>query len=471
MPCTRCLPSAVHVGRVGRVTDVLSPDQITAIRDRVAGLVPELRADLEALTRIPSVSLDAFDQAHVEASAEATAALLRAEGLDVEIVREGGRPAVIGHLDGPPGSRTVMLYAHHDVQPPGDEALWDSAPFEPTERGGRLYGRGAADDKAGIMAHVAALRAHAGSLPVGVTVFVEGEEEIGSDSLPTILDRHGEKLRADAIVLADSTNWAIGEPALTTTLRGMIRVVVTVTTLDHGIHSGMFGGAVPDALTALVRVLASLHDDEGEVAVAGLRAGVAADLDYDEQRLREESGLLDGVSTIGTGSLLSRIWTKPSITTIGIDAPSVATSSNTLVPSAAAKISMRLAPDEHDMDAFALLRDHLVEHTPWGATVEVTLDDRGLGFAADAEGPVYDQARAAFRDAWGVEPVDIGVGGSIPFVAAFAEQFPDAAILVTGVEDPDARAHGANESLHLGEFEKVCVAEAVLLARLGALPR
>jgi len=450
---------------------MLSPNQISALRDRVAGLVPGLRADLDALARIPSVSLAAFDQAQVEASAEATAALLRAEGLAVEIVREGGRPAVIGHVDGPPGSRTVMLYAHHDVQPPGDEALWDSAPFEPTERDGRLYGRGVADDKAGIMAHVAALRAHAGSLPVGVTVFVEGEEEIGSDSLPTILHKHGEKLRADAIVLADSTNWAIGEPALTTTLRGMIRVVVTVTTLDHGIHSGMFGGAVPDALTALVRVLASLHDDEGEVAVAGLKAGVAADLDYDDARLREESGLLEGVSTIGTGSLLSRIWTKPSITTIGIDAPSVATSSNTLVPSAAAKISMRLAPDEDDLEAFELLRAHLVEHTPWGARVEVTLDDRGLGFAADAQGPVYDQARAAFHDAWGVEPVDIGVGGSIPFVAAFAEEFPDAAILVTGVEDPDARAHGANESLHLGEFEKVCLAEAVLLARLGALPR
>jgi cysteinylglycine-S-conjugate dipeptidase len=453
------------------VTDVLPADQIAAIRDRVAGLVPGLRDDLEALTRIPSVSLDAFDQAHVEASAEATAALLRAEGLEVEIVREGGRPAVIGHVDGPPGSRTVMLYAHHDVQPPGDEALWDSPPFEPTERGGRLYGRGAADDKAGIMAHVAALRAHSGSLPVGVTVFVEGEEEIGSDSLATILDKHGEKLRADAIVLADSTNWAIGEPALTTTLRGMIRVVVTVTTLDHGVHSGMFGGAVPDALTALIRVLASLHDDGGNVTVAGLKEGVASDLDYSEERLRAESGLLEGVSTIGSGSLLSRIWTKPSATTIGIDAPSVATSSNTLVPSASAKVSIRLAPDEDDLEAFELVKAHLLAAAPWGSRVEVTLVDRGLGFSADARGPVYDEARAAFRDAWGVEPVDIGVGGSIPFVAAFAEQFPDAAILVTGVEDPDARAHGANESLHLGEFEKVCVAEALLLARLGALPR
>ncbi|HMM95853.1 dipeptidase [Phycicoccus sp.] len=452
------------------MTDVLTDDQKTALRERVRELMPQVRADLEALTRIPSVSLDAFDQAHVEASAEATAALLRAEGLAVEIVREGGRPAVIGHRPGPPGSRTVMLYAHHDVQPPGDESLWESAPFEPTERDGRLYGRGAADDKAGIMAHVAALRAHGDDLPVGVTIFVEGEEEIGSDSLPTILERHGEKLRADAIVLADSGNWDIGEPALTTTLRGMIRAVITVSTLDHGVHSGMFGGAVPDALMVLVRLLAALHDDEGSVAVPGLKEGVASDLDYDEERLRRESGLLDGVHPIGSGSLLTRMWTKPSLTTIGIDAPTIATSSNTLVPTAAAKVSMRIAPDEHDLDAFERLREHVLAHVPWGARVEVELDERGLGFAADADGPVYDQARAAFEDAWGVAPVDIGVGGSIPFVAAFAEQFPEAAILVTGVEDPDARAHGANESLHLGEFETVCLAEALLLARLGALP-
>ncbi len=451
--------------------DVLTPDQVEGLRARVAGLMPAVRADLEALTRIPSVSLDAFDQAHVEASAEATAALLRAEGLDVEVVREGGRPAVIGHVAGPDGAPTVMLYAHHDVQPPGDEQDWQSPPFEPTERDGRLYGRGAADDKAGIMAHVAALRAHRGALPVGVTVFVEGEEEIGSDSLATILERHGEKLRADAIVLADSTNWAIGEPALTTTLRGLIRVVVTVTTLDHGIHSGMFGGAVPDALTVLVRVLASLHDDAGDVAVEGLRSGGAADLDYDEARLREESGLLDGVDTIGTGTVLERIWGRPTATVIGIDAPSVARSSNTLVPTARAKVSFRLAPDEDPMEAYAAVVRHVERHTPWGAQVQVGLDDQGAGFAADAEGPVYDQARAAFADAWGRGPVDIGVGGSIPFIAAFAQRFPEAAILVTGVEDPDARAHGANESLHLGEFERVCVAEAVLLARLGAMPR
>jgi acetylornithine deacetylase/succinyl-diaminopimelate desuccinylase-like protein len=453
--------------------DVLTPDldpaRLTALRERMADLLPALRQDLEALTRIPSVSLAAFDPAHVEASAQAVAALLRAEGLSVEIVREGGQPAVIGHLDGPAGAPTVMLYAHHDVQPPGAESEWDSAPFEPTERDGRVYARGIADDKAGVLAHVAALRAHAGDLPVSVTVFVEGEEEIGSDSLAAILEKHGEKLRADVIVLADSANWAVGEPALTTTLRGMVRVVLTVRTLDHGVHSGMFGGVAPDAITALVRMIASLHDVQGNVAVAGLKSGVAADLDYPEARLREESGLLDGVELIGDGSILSRMWAKPSITTIGIDAPSVATSSNTLVPQASAKISMRIAPDENPHEAYQLLVDHLQANAPWGVKVDIASDDEGSGFSADANGPVYDQARASFTDAWGVAPVDVGIGGSIPFVAAFAEKFPDAGILVTGVEEPDTRAHGANESLHLGEFARVCLAEAVLLERLGLL--
>ncbi len=450
------------------VTDTSNTARTTELRNAVRELMPQVRSDLEALTRIPSVSLDSFDQSTIDTSAEAVATLLRAEGMDVRIVREGGRPAVIGRIPAPEGAPTVTLYAHHDVQPPGDDADWDTPPFEPTERDGRLYGRGAADDKAGVMAHIAALRAHGGRPPVGVNIFVEGEEEIGSDSLATILERHGEDLRADAIVLADSTNWEVGVPALTTTLRGMIRVVVTVRTLDHAIHSGMYGGAVPDALTALVRVLASLHDDAGEVAVQGLSQGVAADLDYDEARLRAESGLLDGVTPIGSGSFLSRLWTKPSITTIGIDAPSVDTASNTLVPKARAKVSMRIAADEDPRHAYDLLRAHLAEHTPWGAELEVTLDDEGAGFAADAEGPIYDAARASFTDAWdGQQPVDIGVGGSIPFVAAFAERFPQAAILVTGVEDPDSRAHGANESLHLAEFERVCLAEALLLDRIA----
>ena len=445
-------------------------ESLAELAARIRTLMPTVRADLEALSAIPSVSLPSFDQRHVEDSAQAVAALLRAEGMDVRIVREGGRPAVIGHLDGPAGSPTVLLYAHHDVQPPGDDADWDTPPFEPSQRGERLYGRGVADDKAGVLAHVAALRAHGGKPPVGVTVFVEGEEEIGSAGLPAILAAHGEALRADAIVLADSHNWKVGVPALTTTLRGLVRVVVEVRALDHGVHSGLYGGAVPDGLTAMCRLVATLHDDAGDVAVPGLATSQAAELDYTEEDLRADSGLAQGVHPIGTGSLLSRMWTRPSMTVIGIDAPSVDLAANLLTPVGRAKLSMRIHPTQDPATAYQALREHLLEHAPWGCQVSVELEDEGSGFAAQADGPVYDQARAAFEDAWGVAPVDIGVGGSIPFVASFAQRFPHAAILVTGVEDPDTRAHAANESLHLGEFERVCLAEALLLHRLADVP-
>ncbi len=450
---------------------VLGPSsaRLADLRTVIADLMPQVRRDLEGLARIPSVSLPSFDQRHVDDSAEAVAQLLSAEGMSVQIVRQGGRPAVIGHLDGPAGAPTVLLYAHHDVQPPGDDDEWDSPPFEPTQRGERIYGRGIADDKAGVMAHVASLRAHRGAPPVGVTVFVEGEEEIASGSLPQILDTYREELRADAIVLADSHNWKVGIPALTTTLRGLVRAVVTVRTLDHGVHSGLYGGAVPDGLTALCRLIATLHDEAGDVAVQGLMRSAAADLTYTQDDLRSDSSLGAGVSPIGTGSLLSRMWTQPSMTVIGIDAPSVDRAANLLTPVGRAKLSMRIHPDEDPQHAFEALREHLQRHVAWGAVLDVELDDQGAGFSAHADGPMYAQARGAFEDAWGVAPVDIGVGGSIPFVASFAEQYPDAAILVTGVEDPDTRAHAANESLHLGEFERVCLAEAILLERLGTI--
>lgn len=476
------LAYAVRPPPVGRLRWVsidlpptLSAAETEAIRRRVRELLPQLRADLEELSRIPSVSLetlDGYDQATVDASAARVVELLEAEGMTVRIVREGGQPAVIGHLPGPEGAPTITLYAHHDVQPAGDPALWDSDPWTPTERDGRLYGRGVADDKAGITAHLAALRVHRGAMPVGVTVFVEGEEEVGSDSLPTILARHGDALRADAIVLADSGNWEIGQPALTTTLRGLVRVVVTVSTLDHGVHSGMFGGPIPDALTTLCRLLATLHDADGNVAVDGLDEVEVAELPYDEPRLRAESGVLDGVRLIGEGSILARLWGKPSISVIGINAPTVENASNTLIPSASAKISMRLAPTQDPGTAYQALCEHLTGQDVWGATVSIVKSDDGPGFAADTTGPIYDEAKAALADAWdGTTPVEMGVGGSIPFVAAFAERFPEAAILVTGVEDPDTRAHGANESLHLDEWERACVAEALFFARLGKMSR
>ena len=441
------------------------------IHTRVQELLPGLRKDLEDLVRIESVSADPDRSAEVWRSAEAVADLLRAESFEyVDIVTaDGGRPAVIGHKPGPAGAPTVLLYAHHDVQPENDHADWDSPPFEPTERGDRLYGRGAADDKAGVVAHLGALRVFGDDLPVSVTLFIEGEEEIGSESLPALLKEHHDRLRADVIVIADSGNWDIGEPALTTSLRGLVRMYVEVRTLNHGVHSGMWGGVVPDALMTLCRLLATLHDDQGNVAIEGLVSGPAADVVYPEERARAESGIADGVEWIGEGSMVERLWTKPSLSVIGLDAPPAQGASNTLVPHARAYISLRIAPGDTTENAMARLREHLEAHVPWGAQLTLTLGDKGEATQIDATGPAYDAARAAFAEAWdGVKPVDMGVGGSIPFIAEFLEAFPDASVLVTGVEDPDTRAHGANEGLHLAEFERVVLAEALLLRNLGS---
>ncbi|BBX15695.1 dipeptidase [Mycolicibacterium duvalii] len=441
---------------------------MTDLIARVRDVLPAVRADLEDLVRIESVWADPARRDEVRRSAQAVSKLLSEAGFDdVRIVAEGGAPAVIARHPAPPGAPTVLLYAHHDVQPEGDARQWHSPPFEPTERDGRLYGRGTADDKAGIATHLAAFRAHGGNPPVGVTVFVEGEEESGSPSLARLLAAHRDLLAADVIVIADSDNWSTETPSLTVSLRGLADCVVEVATLDHGLHSGMWGGVVPDALTVLVRLLASLHDDDGNVAVAGLHQATAADVDYPPERVRTDTGLLDGVDEIGSGTVAQRLWAKPSITVIGIDTTSVAQSSNTLIPRARAKISMRVAPGGDAGEHLAALTRHLEQHTPWGAQLTVTPGDLGEPYAIDASGPVYDAARESFRQAWGHEPVDTGVGGSIPFIAEFARAFPEAKILVTGVEDPDTQAHSINESLHLGVLERAATAEALLLARLG----
>ncbi|WP_101946497.1 dipeptidase [Mycobacterium sp. 3519A] len=437
--------------------------------ERVREVLPSVRRDLEDLVRIESVWADPARRPQVQRSADAVAKLLSEAGFgDVKIVSEGGAPAVIARHPAPPGAPTVLLYAHHDVQPEGDHAQWHTAPFEPTERDGRLYGRGVADDKAGIATHWAACGAHGGQPPVGVTVFVEGEEESGSPSLSRLLAAHRDVLASDVIVIADSDNWSTDVPSLTVSLRGLADCIVEVATLDHGLHSGLWGGVVPDAITVLVRLLASLHDDDGNVAVAGLYEGTAADVDYSPERVREEAGLLDGVSEIGSGSVPQRLWAKPAITVIGIDTTSIDKSSNTLIPRARAKVSMRVAPGGDAREHLTALTRHLEEHAPWGAKVTVTPGDLGQPYAIDASGPVYDAARAAFRQAWGNEAVDTGVGGSIPFIAEFAEAFPSAKILVTGVEDPQTQAHSINESLHLGVLERAATAEALLLAHLGS---
>nr|WP_294691143.1 dipeptidase [uncultured Friedmanniella sp.] len=439
------------------------------LAETVRAQLPRVRADLEALVALESVSADPARTAEVRRSAEAVAALLRDLGCpDVQVVGANeGQPAVIARFPAPAGRPTVCLYAHHDVQPEGDPALWSSPPFAATERDGRLYGRGTADDKGGLAVHLAALRAFDGRPPVGVTVFVEGEEEVGSPTLARLLDEHRQALAADVYVIADSTNWAVGEPAFTTSLRGLADCVVELRTLDHPLHSGSYGGVVPDALTALCRLLATLHDEHGDVAVAGLGSSQPPELDYPEERLRSESGVLDGVRQIGSGTVVDRLWCKPAIAVIALDATPVDRASNTLAATARAKISLRVAPGDDARAALARLTEHLHACVPWGAQLEVTAGDTGepstLGFA----GRWADAARRAFTAAWGVQPVFIGQGGSIPMVADFGTAFPEATVLVTAVSDPDTRAHGTDESLHLGDFEAACVAEALLLQEIA----
>ena len=439
------------------------------IRSALADVLPDIRADLERLVRIPSVSADPTARPHVEASAAEVARQLVDAGLpEVEVIGEsGGLPAVVGRRPGRPGAPTVLLYAHHDVQPVGDEGQWATPPFEAVERDGRLYGRGAADDKAGVALHCAALRALGDAPSVGVTVLVDGEEEIGSPTLPALLARHGERLRGDVLVLADSVNWRVGVPALTTSLRGGVNVVVEVRTLEHAVHNGAYGGPVPDALTALARLLATLHDDRGDVAVAGLSRGDTDPLDLTDDQLRTDAGMLDGVHLIGTGTLTSRLWAGPALSVIGIDAPSVDEAGMVLVPWARARIALRIGPGDDAATARDAVVAHLRDHAPWGAAVSVSAGEPVAPYSAETSGPAYAAARTAFAEAWGTPPVEIGVGGSIGFLAPFAAAFPEAEILVTGIEDPDTRAHAPNESLHLADFERACLAEALLLEQLA----
>jgi acetylornithine deacetylase/succinyl-diaminopimelate desuccinylase-like protein len=364
----------------------------------------------------------------------------------------------------------VLLYAHHDVQPPGADEDWDTAPFEPTVRGDRLYGRGAADDKAGVMAHVAAIRAFVQTVgsdfDLGLVAFIEGEEEFGSRSFANFLRQHRDELAADVIVVADSDNWDIETPSLTVALRGNVTFRLTVSTLAHASHSGMFGGAVPDAMLAVIRLLSTLHAPDGSVAVDGLTSRSAPTPDYDEHRLREEAALLEGVTPIGHGSILSRLWDQPAITVTGIDAPTVRNASNTLIPSVTVRVSARIAPGQNAADAFAALETHVRAHAPFGAHIAISDVDLGNPFLVDTSGWAVADALSAMEQAWDRTPVLAGIGGSIPFISDLVETFPKAQILVTGVEDPDSRAHSPNESLHLGVFRRAILTEAVLLVTL-----
>ncbi|MFE6733243.1 dipeptidase [Microbacterium sp. NPDC057650] len=465
------------------MTTISSPssaEQDASVLEVVATGIPAALSDLGSLVRIPGIAWPAFDQTQLERSADAVADLARGTGVfdEVRVLRaaipgtdETGQPAVLATKKARNGRPTILLYAHHDVQPHGDEALWETPPFEPTVRDGRLYGRGAADDKAGIMSHIASLRAVSEVLgdefDLGVSMFIEGEEEYGSRSFAQFLSDNADALRADAIVVADSGNWDQRTPGLTVTLRGNARFTLKIRTLEHASHSGMFGGAVPDAMMAAVTLLATLWDADGAVAVEGLQARDAATPAYGEDTLREETGLLPGVSPIGRDEILSRIWNKPSVTITGIDATSVAAASNTLLPEVSVVISSRVAPGQRAKDAYDALEAHLRAHAPYGAELTFSDVDLGDGFLVDTAGWAVELTRGAMADGYGVAPVDLGVGGSIPFIADLVREFPGAQILVTGVEDPHSRAHSPNESLHLDTFRNAVRAEALLLARMN----
>ena len=464
--------------------------QLDEVRDALAARMSSHRADLEALVRIPSVSASGYDPGQVRRAAVAVAELCTRRGLEharlLEV--EGSHPAVAADLlhaasDAP----TVLLYAHHDVQPAGDPASWASAPFEPTERNGRLYGRGVADDKAGVLVHVAAvdawLQAH-GQLPVNVKLLIEGEEETGSAHLGDFLARYADELRADVIVVTDSTNWKVGTPAITYLLRGLVDCVVELRALEHPVHSGMYGGPVPDALTALTKLLGGLTDDHGAVAIPGfaddVRAPTARErerldaLDFDEGAFRGEAGMRPGVALTGdpAASVLERLWMRPTVTVIGIDAPSVAASSNTLAAVARARLSLRLAPGQDPQRAQRVLAEWLRASTPWGLELGVTAGAAAGAFVADPDDPVFAAAERALGRAYGADVVYQGIGGSIPLLGPLSRAFttdparPTPALL-TGVEDPDTRAHGTDESLHLGDWQRACLAEAYLFAELA----
>jgi acetylornithine deacetylase/succinyl-diaminopimelate desuccinylase-like protein len=453
----------------------ISPELVVQARKAVETTFPAALETLQDLVRIPGIAWEAFDASQLDKSAETVKQLFESTGVfdQVEILRAGygqslvGSPAIVATRKAKNSKPTILLYAHHDVQPPGESSLWESDPFEPEIRNGRMYGRGAADDKAGIIAHytsVKLLAEIAGSdFDLGLAIFIEGEEEAGSPSFASFLETYKDKLEGDVIVVADSGNWSTTVPAITTTLRGLVSLEFEVRTLDHALHSGMYGGAVPDAMLAMVKILGSMWDEFGSVSISGLISEENSDLAFSEAQLRQDSGLLPSTLAIGEGPILPRIWTKPSLTLIGIDYPSVALSSNTLVPSLKAKLSLRIAPGDVPERALEALKSHILAHNSLGAEISFGAVELGKPFSLGESGWGKSLVEQALSLAFGEKSVDIGIGGSIPFIAELERVFPSAQVLVTGVEDPDSRAHSPNESLHLDGFKSAILAQLLFL--------
>lgn len=444
---------------------------VEEIRSAVTEGMPRAVADLSRLVEIPSIAFPDYEDAPVRAAAEATAAILEAAGLGgVRLIElpDVGHPAVYGELPGPAGSPTILLYAHHDVQPEGPLEEWSSPPFAPEVRDGRLYGRGTADDKCGIVLHAEAVRVWDGRPPLTVKVLVEGEEEASAAHLPFLIEGHEDLLAADVVGVADGGNWRTGIPALETSIRGAVDCRVTVRTLDLAVHSGSAGGVVPDALTSLARLLSTLHDERGNVAIEGLSSLSWDGVEMTEEDLREEAPLRPGVRLIGEGTISERLWSKPAVSVLGIDAPGVREASNQLVPVASAKVSLRIAPSEDPVWARELLARHLLEHAPWGVEVQVDPGEAGPGMRIAVDGPAVAAMRASMAEAYGREVVLAGSGGSVPLVPVLARALRGPEILIYGVSDEKSQPHSIDESVDLGDLERSIVAEALLFGALTA---
>ncbi|MEV8566317.1 dipeptidase [Streptomyces sp. NPDC051322] len=440
------------------------------IAETIASLMPGARAELTELVAFQSVADPAvFPRSECEGAANWVADALRGEGFqDVALLdTPDGTQSVYGFLPGPVEAPTVLLYAHYDVQPPLDESAWLSPPFELTERDGRWYGRGAADCKGGFIMHLLALRALKATegIPVSVKVIAEGSEEQGTGGLERYAEAHPDLLTADAVVIGDTGNFRVGLPTVTATLRGMTMLRVQLDTLEGNLHSGQFGGAAPDALAAMIRLLDSLRAEDGSTTVDGLPADAVWDgLQYAEDEFRQDARVIDGVALIGTGTVADRIWARPAVTVIGIDCPPVVGATPSVQASARAQISLRVPPGADADEATKLLTAHLRAHTPWGARISVEQIGQGQPFRADTGSPAYTAMAEAMRVAYpGEEMQASGMGGSIPLCNTLASLYPAAEILLIGLSEPDARIHAVNESVSPQELERLSVAEAHFL--------
>jgi acetylornithine deacetylase/succinyl-diaminopimelate desuccinylase-like protein len=445
------------------------PGSAGVAREAIDALMPGLRDDLATLVGIPSISGEGMPKEPIHAAHDLIAKLLRDAGIPNLGMLElpDTNPIVTAEIPAPDGAPTVLLYSHYDVVPAGEESEWDSPPFELTERDGGLYGRGSSDSKANVIAHIGALRAWEGRPPVGIKLVIEGEEEVGGAAFNAYPSTDPERFRADAMLIADMGSVRPGVPTVTIALRGMAMVTVAVETLSGPGHSGLYGGAAPDALLVVLHALASLHDEQGNVAVSGLRREEWTGASQSEEEFRELAQVVPGMPLIANGNLGSRVWSGPAITVTGIDVPSVEDAVNAVSAHARARINLRVHPEQGAEEAQAALVRHLESVRPFGITINVQAGATGNGFAADTSGPAYAAVRAAMSAAWDAETVAAASGGSIPVVNALHEAIPNAEVLLVGASDGFSNIHAPNERVLIDEFEKAIIAEADFFGRFA----